>query len=65
MAVWVVVLARLERPNERGNAQTSERQGNWYEQYEYVHAARPTRTAFSITVIDDIDIAKAAANGVA
>lgn len=67
VAVRVVELAGSKRPKERGKAGTAEQQRNRQQENERAHAGasvRDRRKAFSVTMIDDPDIATAAISGV-
>lgn len=65
-AFEVVELAASHRPQERGEAEAAERQREGDEIDENVHARAPgsrARSAFSVTRIDEPDIARAATSG--
>jgi len=64
VALWVVILFRFQRPDEGHKPDAAEKQRNRNERAEDIHRYF-SRRALSETVIDDSDIASAAASGVA
>ena len=65
VAIRIVVLARADRPEKPGQPQPAQKDGNGDQVNEYVHDFPLSRKAFSDTVIELKDMAKAAARGVA
>jgi len=64
VALRVVILFRFQRPDEGHEPDPAEEQRNGNEGAKDIHRYF-SRSAFSETVIDDSDIASAAASGVA
>jgi len=65
-AVEIVVLTGLQRPKEQQHAKRAQRDRGNGEHHERVHryTLRVKRSAFSMTMSDDPDIATAAISGV-
>jgi hypothetical protein len=68
-AFQVLVLARPERPEESGKSQAAHTKGKRNKPRKYGHCANSSfavrkRSAFTVTTIDEVDIATAAINGV-
>ncbi len=75
-AVQIIVLPRPERPEKGGKTQKTEKKSRWDEKSQSLHHAvsfieegrpcppRARRKAFSVTTIEDPDMAAAAISGV-
>ena len=63
VAVGVVILVAFQRPDEGDESEQTQKQGHRYQQDK--HVPRRSLMAFSVTRIDEVDIASAAASGVA
>ena len=61
----VPVLARPDCPDEGGKTKATEDQRYGDQEGENIHRADLTRRAFNSTVMEEVDIAKAASSGVA
>lgn len=64
-AFEIIVLAGLHRPDEGAEPDQPEQQCQRNEDDEDIHATFPALRAFSVTMIDEPDIASAAIRGVA
>lgn len=65
MPFRVIILARFERPDEGQKTQAAKCQRHGNKEDKNIHETRPTLTAFKSTVMEESDIASAAASGVA
>src|SRR5690606_7540086 len=72
-AFEIVILPGLQRPEKGDETQKAEQEGGGHQKDEYVHGvlrasparfARLRRSEFSVTVIDELDMAMAATSGV-
>lgn len=66
IAIGIIELMGPHRPKEERQSQPTQKQRDRDQKHQNIHIAPYfSRSAFSVTVIDDSDIAKAAASGVA
>ena len=63
--IWVIILTRLHRIDEGSKPHTAKDQGNRDKIGQDIHRGYLSRSAFSDTVIEELDMANAAINGVA